>query len=113
MDPLVQAAPVYELVDQDTIRTGYAESEHLGEIRVADPAQRLHLGPKLAEAVEGVVGELLDCDGDAVGELGFVDEPEPAVADDGVRGEVLGGAGELGHGDVVEGGVEGGNLAEG
>lgn len=62
--------------------------------------------------MEGVGGELFDGDGHAVGELSLVNEAKPAVADDGVGGEVPGGGGELGHGDVVDGGVEGGDLAE-
>ena len=57
--------------------------------------------------MEGVRGEFFYCDGGAAGEAGLVDEAEAAVADDEVRGEVVGGAGELVPGDLDEVGVGG------
>lgn len=56
--------------------------------------------------MEGVGGEFLDGDECAGGEAGLVDKAKAAVADDEVRGEVIGGSCELLHGDL-EVGVEG------
>lgn len=56
--------------------------------------------------MEGVRRELLDGDDEAVGETRLVDEAETAVADDQIRREVLGGLGDLLHGDL-DVGVEG------
>ena len=57
--------------------------------------------------MEGVKGEFFDCDGGATGKASLADKAEAVVVDDKVRGEVVGGAGELVPGDLDEVGVEG------
>ena len=57
--------------------------------------------------MEGVRGEFFDSDGGVTGEVGLVDKAEVAITDDEVRGEVVGGAGELIPGDLDEVGVGG------
>ncbi|KAK9163931.1 hypothetical protein Syun_004833 [Stephania yunnanensis] len=109
VNPLVQAPSLDKLVDQDSVIPGNAVPEDLDEIRMADLvlSERLHFGAEFAEALEGVLAQLLNGDGDAVREARLVDEAEAAVADDAVRGEVSGGGDEVGHRDAVQGGVEG------
>lgn len=110
MNPLVKAPPFHVLVYKDPVGTGDAVSEHLDDVGVTESAESFHLGAEFTEALKGVWVELLDGDGDAVGELGAVDEAEAAVADDEVGGEVVCGDRKLCHGDLVEGRVKGGAL---
>nr|GMC56423.1 60S ribosomal protein L30 [Ipomoea batatas] len=79
----------------DPVRTGDAKTQHLNDIGVLNLSQSLHLRVELTQPLKRVGGELLDGDGDAGGELRPVDEAEAAVADDEIRREVPGHAGQL------------------
>lgn len=109
VEAAVQAASGEEFVYEKAVGAFDTVAEEAGEVGVVDVGERFDLGAEFAEALEGseVGGEAFDCDGDAGGEDGFVDEAECAAAEDAVRGEVFGGGGEVGEGDVGQGGVEG------
>ena len=57
--------------------------------------------------MESARGEFFYCDSGTAKEAGLVDEAEVVVVDDEVKGEVVGGAGELVPGDFDEVGVGG------
>ena len=99
LQPPVQTTFLHKLVNEEPIGVRHAIAENIDDVWVAELTQYLHLGPKLSKALESILVELPDGDGDAVGELGLVDEAEAAVADDQVGGEVVGGDNELLRGD--------------